>query len=57
MSKEATYRLACRFTFRCPCKRQLEKRYPWETVICVCGNVWGEEDEDRVRREKRRRTR
>ena len=57
MSEEATYRLACRCTFRCPCGRTLEKRYPWDVVVCVCGNEWGEELENTERIRKQRRTR
>ena len=57
MSEQAAYRLACRCTFHCPCGRQLEKRYPWDTVICQCSYVWGEDDEDRWRRETRKKGR
>ena len=55
MAEEATYRLACRCTFRCPCGRTLEKRYPWDVVVCVCGYEWGEDkDIERTRKKKRR---
>ena len=57
MSKEDEYRLARRLTFRCPCKRELKKRFPWETITCICGNVWGETEEDAERIRKRRRRR